>query len=70
MNTGSTGKEEITREHACPTHKEAIQLILETLVDSEYGALSSIDEIRAVGHRVVHGGEKFARSVVVRRARP
>ncbi|WP_319414752.1 acetate kinase [Marispirochaeta aestuarii] len=61
----STGKEEITREHACPTHKEAIQLILETLVDSEYGALSSIDEIRAVGHRVVHGGEKFARSVVV-----
>ena len=59
------GKDEYTKEHPCPDHKEAIQLIMETLVDSEYGALSDIEEIKAVGHRVVHGGEKFAKSVVV-----
>ena len=59
------GKDELTKEHSCPDHKEAIQLIMETLVDSEYGALSDINEIKAVGHRVVHGGEKFAKSVIV-----
>ena len=59
------GKDEIKKEHECPTHREAMELLLETLTDAEYGALSSIDEIKAVGHRVVHGGEKFAKSVII-----
>ena len=60
-----TGRDEFVKQHDCPTHKEAIELILEVLVDPEHGALKSVDEIKAVGHRVVHGGEKFARSVLV-----
>jgi acetate kinase len=60
-----SGMDEYRKEHPCPDHKEAIQLIMETLVDSEHGALSDINEIKAVGHRVVHGGEKFAKSVIV-----
>jgi acetate kinase len=39
-----------------PTHKEALELVLKALVDKEYGAISSVDEVSAVGHRVVHGG--------------
>ncbi|MGN0484565.1 MAG: acetate kinase [Lachnospiraceae bacterium] len=46
-------------------HKEAIQLVLNTLVDPEKGVLKSLEEIGAVGHRVVHGGEKFASSTVL-----
>ena len=59
------GKEEYEKEHPCPDHREAIQLIISTVLDPEAGAISSIDEIKAVGHRVVHGGEKFAKSVRV-----
>ena len=61
----STGKEEYEKEHDCPDHKEAISLILKTLEDPDHGAVKSIDEIKAVGHRVVHGGEKFSKSVKV-----
>ena len=61
----TTGKEEHTIEHPCPTHKEAIELLINTIVDPTHGAISSVAEIKAVGHRVVHGGEKFARSVLV-----
>mgnify|MGYP000850594349 FL=1 len=50
---------------AMPTHSEAIQTVLNTLVDPENGVISSMKEIDAVGHRVVHGGEKFAHSVVI-----
>ena len=50
---------------AMPTHAEAIQTVLNTLVDPENGVISSMKEIDAVGHRVVHGGEKFAHSVVI-----
>jgi len=53
----------ITEE--CPTHKEAISLILKILTHSEYGVLKDVSEIKAVGHRVVHGGEKFAKSVII-----
>ncbi|MCD8352993.1 MAG: acetate kinase [Clostridiales bacterium] len=48
-----------------PTHSEAIQAVLNALVDSENGVLSSMSEIDAVGHRVVHGGEAFASSVLL-----
>ncbi len=57
------GKHKIERE--CPTHKEAIDLITQCLLDREMGALKDISEIKVVGHRLVHGGERFAKSVVV-----
>ncbi len=59
------GKEEYILEEACPTHKEAIDLIMKTLVDKEVGSINSISDIKAVGHRVVHGGEKFNKSVLI-----
>ena len=46
-------------------HKEAIRLVLEALVDKEHGIITSMDEIKAVGHRVVHGGEKYSDSVII-----
>ncbi len=48
-----------------PTHKEAIQMVLDALVNEKTGAISSLADVSAVGHRVVHGGEKFASSVVI-----
>ena len=50
---------------AMPTHSEAIQAVLNALVDPTNGVIASMDEIDAVGHRVVHGGEKFASSVLL-----
>lgn len=52
-------------EESIPEHTKGIQFILDTLVSSEYGCLDSLDEISAVGHRVVHGGEKFNASVLI-----
>ena len=51
------------RDVAMPTHSEAIQTVLDALVDPENGVIASMREIDAVGHRVVHGGETFAHSV-------
>ena len=48
-----------------PTHKEAIQLVLDALVNEKTGAIASLAEVNAVGHRIVHGGEKFASSAVI-----
>nr|WP_325185787.1 acetate kinase [uncultured Oscillibacter sp.] len=50
---------------AMPTHSEAIQAVLDALVDPKNGVIGSMKEIDAVGHRVVHGGEKFAKSVLI-----
>ena len=50
---------------AMPTHSEAIQAVLNALVDKDNGVIGSMKEIDAVGHRVVHGGEKFAKSVLI-----
>lgn len=55
---------EIT-EAAMPTHKEAIQMVLDALVNPKSGAIASLSEIGAVGHRVVHGGEKFTASTLL-----
>ena len=55
---------EIT-EAAMPTHKQAIQMVLDALVNEKTGAIKSLAEIDAVGHRVVHGGEKFAASTIL-----
>lgn len=47
------------------THEVAIKMVLEALTDKDHGVIHSLDEIGAVGHRVVHGGEKFAHSTVI-----
>ena len=59
------GGEKVTTEKAMPTHTEAIQFVIDALTDVETGVVKSLEEINAVGHRVVHGGEKFASSVVI-----
>ena len=60
------GKETVkAAEVPMPTHSEAIQAVLNALVDEKNGVIGSMKEIDAVGHRVVHGGEKFAKSVVI-----
>ena len=59
------GGEKNASEKAMPTQTEAIQFVIDALTDADTGVVKSLDEIGAVGHRVVHGGEKFAKSVVV-----
>jgi acetate kinase len=59
------GKEKVVIEEPMKSHKEAINIVLKSLVDPVYGAVKSLEEIDAVGHRVVHGGEKFAGSVKI-----
>ncbi|MBQ4362019.1 MAG: acetate kinase [Lachnospiraceae bacterium] len=53
------------REDVFPTHREAAQRVLDTLQDPEIGVIKSLDEIAAVGHRIVHGGESFAEPVIL-----
>ena len=52
-------------KNAMPNHEVAVQLVLNELVNEEYGVIKDLCEINAVGHRVVHGGEKFASSVII-----
>ena len=52
-------------EQEVKNHEEGIQLVLQQLTHPEYGVIKSLDEIGAVGHRVVHGGEKFSSSVLI-----
>ena len=59
------GGEKMTIESPMPTHTEAIKLVLDCLTNAEYGVIKSLKEINAVGHRVVHGGEKFASSIII-----
>ena len=59
------GGEKMTIESPMPTHTEAIKLVLDCLTNAEYGVIKSLQEINAVGHRVVHGGEKFASSTII-----
>jgi len=59
------GGEKTTEDKAMPTHTEAIQFVIDALTDAERGVVGSLEEIGAVGHRVVHGGEKFASSAVI-----
>ena len=58
------GKETLIKQDM-PTHKEAMQLVLSAMVDEEKGALKNINEISAVGHRVLHSAEDFKESVVI-----
>ena len=59
------GGEKEKSDLAMPTHTEAIQFVIDALTNEKTGVVKSLDEIGAVGHRVVHGGEKFASSVVI-----
>ncbi|HCX04085.1 MAG TPA: acetate kinase [Clostridiales bacterium] len=59
------GKEEVKLDDKLNNHKDAIKVVLDLLVDEKVGAIKSLDEIDVVGHRVVHGGEKFAGSVII-----
>ena len=59
------GGEKVTEDKAMPTHTEAIQFVIDALTDADRGVVKSLSEIGAVGHRVVHGGEKFASSAVI-----
>ena len=58
-------KKKVTIKHDCPNHKEAIKLIIDCLIHPEYGAIKNLSDIAAIGHRVVHGGEKFSKSVII-----
>ena len=58
-------KDKVRIETPMPNHTVAVQLVIDALTNAEHGVIKSLDEIGAVGHRVVHGGEKFASSVVI-----
>ncbi|MDA3850940.1 MAG: acetate kinase [Spirochaetaceae bacterium] len=59
------GKDEWTQQKSCPNHKVAIQWIIDTILHEKVGCIKDISEIKAVGHRVVHGGEKLTQSIIV-----
>jgi acetate kinase len=59
------GKEKVTIKQEMPDHTAGMKMILNVLVNDEYGCARSLDEIEAVGHRVVHGGESFSASVII-----
>lgn len=59
------GGEKVKTEVPMANHTDAVKYVIEKLIDPEVGVLKSLDEIGAVGHRIVHGGEKFASSVVI-----
>ena len=59
------GREDYKLDVQMKNHAEAVQLVLDTLVSKEHGVIASLSEISAVGHRVLHGGEKFSGSVVI-----
>ena len=59
------GSDKEITECAMPTHKEAIQFVLDALTNDKTGAIKSLKEVDAIGHRIVHGGEKFASSAVI-----
>ncbi len=62
--TPAGGQTEVT-DAPMPTHQEAVQMVLDALVNEKTGALKDLSEIGAVGHRVVHGGERFTKSAVI-----
>jgi len=63
--THKVGDNKVIKDIPMPSHSEAIQAVLEILVDPEYGVIKSTDEIDAVGHRVLHGGMEFSDSCII-----
>lgn len=62
-----TGKETVSKDVSMPDHKSAVSYVLDALTDANTGVIGSLSEIDAVGHRIVHGGERFAQSVIITR---
>ena len=62
------GREEVVVQSDCPTHTDAVHLIIKTLTSKDLGVISDMSVIKAVGHRVLHGGMKFTKSVIVDKA--
>lgn len=60
-----SGKDKVVIQDAIPDHNKAVKMVIDALIDSEHGVIKSLDEIDAVGHRVVHGGEKFDKAVII-----
>lgn len=65
LNHTPAGGEKVVIEKDMPDHEVAVKMVLDELTDEKYGVISDLKEIDAIGHRVVHGGEKFASSVVI-----
>ena len=65
LNHTPAGGEKVVIENPMPDHTVAVQMVIDALTDANHGVVKSLDEIDAVGHRIVHGGEKFASSVVI-----
>lgn len=65
LNHTPAGGEKVVIESPMPSHADAIRMVIDALVDKNHGVIASMDEIGAVGHRVVHGGERFSGSVVI-----
>ncbi len=59
------GKDQYYVENPMPDHTVAVQMVIDALTDKDHGVVASLSEIGAVGHRIVHGGEKFASSVLI-----
>lgn len=65
LNHTSNGGEKVVIEQAMPDHEVAIRMVLDALTNENYGVIKNLDEIDAIGHRLVHGGEKFTKSVII-----
>ena len=59
------GKEQVIIEKPMKDHSDAIKMVIDALINKDYGVIESMDEVKAVGHRVVHGGEFFSKSVLI-----
>ena len=59
------GRDKVEKKESMPDHNVAVRLVIEALTDHEHGVIDSLSEIGAVGHRVVHGGEKFTSAVLI-----
>lgn len=59
------GKDKVVIKESIPDHNKAVKMVTDALTDSTHGVIGSLDEIDAVGHRVVHGGEKFDKAVII-----
>ena len=65
LNRTPNGGEKVVIEQAMPDHEVAIRMVLDALTNENYGVIKNLDEIDAIGHRLVHGGEKFTKSVII-----
>lgn len=65
LNHTPAGGEKVVINKEMPDHEVAIRMVLDALIDAEYGVIKDLKEINAVGHRLVHGGEKFTSSVII-----